>query len=76
MKKLLIEIDETTEAKINTAAKAAGVTTQQWLEQLIAEKIAPTWPNAIKALPETWQDIPFAEELRAAEGQSISREEF
>ncbi len=31
MKQLLIEIDETTEAKINTAAKTAGVSTQQWL---------------------------------------------
>jgi hypothetical protein len=76
MKQLLLEIDETTEAKINAAARTAGLSTQQWLQQIIDEKTASTWPNSIKALPETWQDVPFAEELRAAEGQNILREEF
>lgn len=38
MKQLIVEIDETTEAKINTAAKTAGLTTQQWLKRIIDEK--------------------------------------
>jgi hypothetical protein len=76
MKQLLLEIDEITEAKIHAAAKSAGLSTQQWLQQIIDEKIASIWPNSINALPGTWQDIPFAEELRATEGQNILREEF
>jgi len=76
MKQLLLEIDDITEAKINAAAKTAGLSTQQWLQQIIAEKTVTTWPNAIKALAGSWQDAPLAEELRAAEGQDIAREDF
>jgi len=74
MKQLLLEIDDITEAKINAAAKTAGLSTQQWLQQIIAEKTVTTWPNSIKALAGAWQDMPFAEELRAAEGQDIARQ--
>jgi len=76
MKQLLLEIDEITEAKINAAAKTAGLSTQQWLQQIIAEKTVTTWPNAIKALAGSWQDLLLAEELRAGEGQDIAREDF
>lgn len=76
MKQLLLEIDETTEAKINVAAKTAGLSTQQWLRQIIEEKTATNWPNSIKALAGAWQDAPFAESLRAAEGHDVAREDF
>ena len=76
MKQLLLEIDDITEAKINAAAKTAGLSTQQWLQQIIDEKTVTTWPNSIKALAGTWQDAPLAEALRVAEGQDIVREDF
>ena len=76
MKQLLLEIDETTEAKINAAARTAGLSSQQWLQQIIDEKTVTTWPNSIQALAGTWQDVPFAEELRATEGEDIVREDF
>ncbi len=76
MKQLLLEIDETTEAKINAAAQTAGLSTQQWLRQIIEEKTATSWPNSIKALAGTWQDAPFVEALRAAEGHDVAREDF
>ncbi|MCQ8105751.1 hypothetical protein NP590_16700 [Methylomonas sp. SURF-2] len=76
MKQLILEIDEITEAKINAAAKSAGLSIQQWLKQIIDEKTVSTWPDSIMALPGTWQDIAFAEELRADEGQNILREKF
>lgn len=76
MKQLLLEIDETTEAKINAAAKTAGLSAQQWLRQIIEEKTATSWPNSIKTLAGSWQDAPFAEELRTAEGRDIARENF
>lgn len=76
MKQLLLEIDDITEAKINAAAKTAGLSTQEWLQQIIDEKTVTTWPNSIKALAGSWQDAPFAEELRAVEGQDIVREDF
>jgi hypothetical protein len=77
MKQLIVEIDETTEAKINTAAKTAGLTAQQWLKRIIDEKTVTAWPDSIKALAGAWQqDVPFAEELRTGEGCDVLREEF
>jgi hypothetical protein len=76
MKQLIVEIDETTEARIIKAAKIAGLSTQQWLKRIIDEKTVTSWPDSVKALPGTWQDVPFAEELRAGEGQDASRENF
>ncbi|MCX7102508.1 MAG: hypothetical protein NTX38_13745 [Methylobacter sp.] len=67
MKQLIVEIDETTEARIITAAKIAGLSTQQWLKRIIDEKTVSTWPDSIKALAGSWQDVPFAEELRSGE---------
>lgn len=76
MKQLIVEIDEATEAKINTAAKTAGLTAQQWLKRIIDEKTVTAWPDSIKALAGAWQDVPFAEELRMDEGQDVLRENF
>ena len=76
MKQLIVEIDETTEARIITAAKTAGLSAQQWLKRIIDEKTVSSWPDSIKALAGSWQDVPFAEELRSGEGQDVSREDF
>jgi hypothetical protein len=68
MKQLIVEIDETTEARIISAAKTAGLSTQQWLKRIIDEKTVSSWPDSVKALAGSWQDRPFAEELRSGEG--------
>lgn len=76
MKQLIVEIDETTEARIITAAKTAGLSAQQWLKRIIDEKTVSSWPDSVKALAGSWQDVPFAEELRSGEGLDVSREDF
>ncbi len=76
MKQLIVEIDETTEVRIITAAKIAGLSAQQWLKRIIDEKTVNSWPDSVKALAGSWQDVPFAEELRSGEGQDVSREDF
>ncbi len=76
MKQLILEIDDTTEARIITAAKTAGLTAQQWLKNIIDEKTVTTWPDSVKALAGTWQDVPFSEELRNDEGHDVTRESF
>ena len=65
MKQLIVKIDETTEVRIITAAKIAGLSAQQWLKRIIDEKTV-----------NSWQDVPFAEELRSGEGQDVSREDW
>ena len=76
MKQLLLEIDETTEARIFTAAKTAGLSAQQWLKRIIDEKTVASWPDSVKDLAGTWQDVPFSDELRKGEDQDITRENF
>lgn len=76
MKKLILEIDETTEARIFTAAKTAGLSAQQWLKRIIDEKTVASWPDSVKDLAGTWQDVPFSDELRKGEDQDITRENF
>ena len=70
MKQLIVEIDETTEARIVTAAKTAGLSAQQWLKRIIDEKTVSSWPDSVKALAGSWQDMPFAEELNSGEGRA------
>jgi hypothetical protein len=72
MKQLIVEIDETTEARIITAAKTAGLSAQQWLKRIIDEKTVNSWPDSVKALAGSWQDAPFAEELRSGETPAVS----
>ena len=76
MKQLILEIDETTEARIITAAKIAGLSAQQWLRRIIDEKTVASWPDSVKALAGTWQDVSFSEELRKEEGHDAARESF
>ena len=76
MKKLILEIDETTEARIFIAAKTAGLSAQQWLKRIIDEKTVASWPDSVKDLAGTWQDVPFSDELRKGEDQDITRENF
>lgn len=76
MKQFILEIDEATETRINTAAKTAGLSSQQWLKQIIDEQTITSWPDSVKALAGAWQDMPFAEDLRTGEGQDVLREKF
>ena len=76
IKQLILEIDETTEARIYTAAKTAGLSAQQWLKRIIDEKTVASWPDSVKALAGTWQDVPCSDELRKGEGQDVTRENF
>ncbi len=75
MKQLILEIDETTETKIITAAKVAGLSTQPWLRRIIDEKTVAVWPDSVKSLAGNWQDVSFSEDLRK-EGKDVPRESF
>ena len=42
----------------------------------IDEKTVTAWPDSVKVLASSWQDAPFAEELRTGELQDVLREKF
>ncbi|WP_428354697.1 hypothetical protein [Methyloprofundus sp.] len=76
MKHFILEIDDATEARMNTAAKTAGLSSQQWLKRIIDEQTITSWSDSVKALAGAWQDMFFAEDLRTGEGQDVEREKI
>ena len=50
MKHFILEIDDATEARMNTAAKTAGLSSQQWLKRIIDEQTITSWSDSVKAL--------------------------
>ncbi len=74
MGQLILELDAATETKIKSAARSVGLQPNQWVMQLIQEKTASPWPEAVKALAGAWKDFPTAEEIRATSGNDSPRE--
>jgi hypothetical protein len=74
MGRVTLYLDEQTEAKVRSAAKAAGVSQSRWVADLIREKTATRWPESITRLAGAWADVPTAEEIRAGLGDDVARE--
>jgi hypothetical protein len=74
MGRVTLYLDEQTEAKVRSAAKAAGVSQSRWVADLIREKTATRWPESIARLAGAWADFPTAEEIRAGLGEDVARE--
>lgn len=74
MGQVTLYLDTETEAKMKTAAKAAGISHSRWVAALIREKTATEWPESIARLAGAWADFPTAEEIRAGLGEDVLRE--
>ncbi|MEX1368683.1 MAG: DUF6364 family protein [Nannocystaceae bacterium] len=72
---LTLYLDDSTVAKVEAAAQAAGVSASQWVAKLIAERTRDAWPDDVASLAGSWKD----ETIAAAEpgesyGTDIPRE--
>ena len=74
MGQVTLYLDEETEAKMRTAAKAAGLSQSRWVMSLIREKTATEWPASVAQLMGAWADMPTAEELREGVPDDVARE--
>jgi hypothetical protein len=75
MGQVTIYIDDETEANMNAAVKASGVSKSKWVARVIREKAGAEWPQEAKALAGKWQDLPMAEDIRQTVADS-QRESF
>lgn len=74
MAQVTIYIDAETEKKMQNIIEKSGVSKSKWITGLIREKTADTWPDSVRSLAGSWQDLPLAEELRSGQGSDIDRD--
>ncbi len=76
MGQVTVYLDDQTEAEMNTAVKAAGVSKSKWVARVIHEKAGSDWPVQITQLAGAWSDFPTLEEIRQFDAEDVKRESF
>lgn len=74
MGQVTIYLDAEAEANARQAAKEANASLSQWIANLIRDKTADEWPEAVKRLAGAWADLPESEDTRERLGQDAERE--
>ena len=76
MSQITVYMDNETQARMKSAAQAAGLSVSRWLASLVQEKTATAWPPEVLAAAGAWQDFPDLTELRADDVPDLPREPF
>ena len=76
MAQVTLYIDEDTAAKLKKAARHAGLSRSRWLAKLIQQRTATEWPQAVRDLAGTWDDLETANGLRRRTGRDTRRKGF
>lgn len=74
MAQVTLYLDEETIKRVRRAARASGLSQSRWLAELVREKTARHWPDAVRELAGSWGDFPEADELRRSAGRDVKRE--
>ena len=74
MPQVTLYIDEDTKARLEKAARDAGVSQSRWLAELIRERTSRQWPAGVAEAAGSWEDMPTAEELRQGLPGDVPRE--
>lgn len=74
MAQVSIYLDDETAARMEKAARAAGVSRSRWLADVVRSRLAATWPEDVRALAGAWPDAPTAEQIRTDAGADVPRE--
>ena len=76
MSQITIYMDAETQARMKSAAQAAGLSVSRWLASLVQEKTTSVWPHEVLMAAGTWHDFPDLAELRADFVSDFPREPF
>jgi hypothetical protein len=76
MGQITLYLDDDTESRVKRAARAARLSVSRWVSNLIREKTASEWPDAVREMAGSWPDLPTAEELRKKLPEDVPREPF
>lgn len=74
MGKVTIYLDEATEQKARSAARAGGLPLSRWLAERIRRRVRGEWPAPVRELAGAWSDLPFAEQIRGPRAKDAPRE--
>lgn len=74
MGQVTLYLDGETAARMRKAARAAGLSQSRWLVELVRERTADEWPDAVRALAGAWRDFPDARSMRRGTGRDARRE--
>jgi len=76
MGQVTVYLDDKTEAEMNSAVKASGISKSKWVARIIHEKAGSEWPESVTQLAGAWPDFPTIEEIRQTSGNDAKREAF
>jgi hypothetical protein len=74
MGQVTLYLDNETEDRMKSAAKAAGVSQSRWVSDLIRTKTATEWPAWVAEVVGSWTDLPSLEEIREGVPEDPPRE--
>lgn len=87
MLQLTLNLDTETQARIETAARAANLSVEQWITHWLRTTTTETtidshhlstpdnsWPTEVRDLAGAWPDFPTLEEIRSGQGEDSQRE--
>jgi hypothetical protein len=64
MVKIKIDLDKETEEKLKSFTQSKNISPNEWIIEIIQEKLADEWPAAVINLVGAWKDIPDIAEIR------------
>lgn len=76
MAQITLYLDDETAARLRDVAKSAGVSLSQWVSALVRQRIDAQWPDSVRELVGSWDDVPLAEETRKNQAEDAPRESF
>ncbi len=76
MAQVTLYLDDETADRLKKAAKQAGLSRSRFLAELVREKTATEWPQAVKELAGAWPDLESAKGLRRRTGRDARRGRF
>jgi len=63
MGQITIYLDEEVEQQVRTAARNEGVPVSRWIAHAIQKQTCTAWPESIRSLPGSWDDVERPENL-------------
>ena len=72
MPQVTLYVDDKTNQRMRSAAKAAGVSLSHWVSELIRQHTAREWPDSVRRLAGAWGEDP--DTAGQASGRDVPRE--
>ena len=76
MSQITLYLDDATQALVEQAARAHGLSKSRWVADVIRKYAAHEWPQNCLALAGRFTDFPLREDSKSAPGQDVRRVGF